>query len=126
MFYKAAVQWRGLVREKAAFNSSRKQSIARKGVCVCVLKCVCVLLDGGGGQEAVFQGMEPHCKKFDIKNQWVCNHPRDDLIFDQSELEFFHVADIMTFSSYWRALISTGSYPALFFLCFYLLSLWDF
>lgn len=59
------------MREKAAFNSSRKQSIARKGVCV--LKCVRVLLDGGGGQEAVFQGMEPHCKKFDIKKQWVCN-----------------------------------------------------
>lgn len=67
MFYKAAVQRGGLqgkeLRSPAAGN---KAQLGGEKASVCLSECE-LGVGGWGGQEAVFQAMELHYKKFDIK-----------------------------------------------------------
>lgn len=69
---------------------------------VCVRKCVCYCT-GVGVRKQYFKAWNPTVKSLTLRSsvfETAALSPGDDLIFDQSELEFFHVADVTAFSSY--------------------------
>lgn len=58
---------------------------------------------GVGVRKQYFKAWNPTVKSLTLRSsvfESAALSPGDDLIFDQSELEFFHVADVTAFSSY--------------------------
>lgn len=105
------LQAKGASEEKGCVHQRQetKHSLEwRSGVCVCV--GVCVWVGVGGSQEAVFHEMKLHYKKFDIKKHGVFKRGHVQTccvvvclrwkVFDQSKLDFFHLAEIRFFDSY--------------------------